>query len=321
MVTWSPQAARFARTVCLLVCLVSCPVLGQDPATPPAPAAGERTRTCAEDRSLRLHRRKNPHLRRRPSPRLRRARTGAAAKPEPAPAAKPEPSSPADAAAKTEPAAPATPPAEQPKVPAAPPVVLPPFDYSRLAHPAVADQLELTTEQRAAAAQLINERAVALAAAPADKRAEVLAAADQKLAALLNEGQRAKLATMAETQKLRFNFRFQKWDDVLDWFARQAGMALVMDQPPTGPFTYSDNREYTPTEAIDLLNSVLLTKGFTLIQRGRMLILVDLSNKALPRNLIPRVTPEELAQRGNFEMVTVLFPLGTPARGGSGQGD
>ena len=73
---------------------------------------------------------------------------------------------------------------------------------------------------------------------------------------------------MAETQKLRFNFRFQKWADVLDWFARQAGMALVMDQPPQGAFTYSDNRAYSPTEAIDLLNSVLLTKGFTLLQRG-----------------------------------------------------
>ena len=154
-----------------------------------------------------------------------------------------------------------------------------------------------------------------MAAATPDKRAEILASTDQKLAALLNEGQRAKLAALAETQKLRFNFRFQKWDDVLDWFARQAGLALVMDQPPPGPFTYSDNRAYTPTEAIDLLNSVLLTKGFTLIQRGRMLILVDLS-KDLPLNLIPRVPPEEIAQRGNFEFISVLLPLGRrPADG------
>ena len=127
------------------------------------------------------------------------------------------------------------------------PVAQPVFDFARLAHPAVADQLELTSEQRAAVARLINERAEALAAAAADKRAEVLAAADEKLAALLNEGQRAKLATLATTQKLRFNFRGQKWDNVLDWFARQAGLALVMDQPPAGPFTYSDNREYSPT--------------------------------------------------------------------------
>ena len=40
-----------------------------------------------------------------------------------------------------------------------------------------------------------------------------------------------------------------------------------------------------------------------------MLILVDLS-KELPSNLIPRVPAEEIAQRGKFEMITVLFPLG-----------
>ena len=29
--------------------------------------------------------------------------------------------------------------------------------------------------------------------------------------------------------KLRFNFRFQPWEDVLDWFARQADLSLVLD--------------------------------------------------------------------------------------------
>ena len=34
--------------------------------------------------------------------------------------------------------------------------------------------------------------------------------------------------------KLRFSFRFQPWKDVLDWFAQQAGLSLVMDAPPQG---------------------------------------------------------------------------------------
>ena len=87
---------------------------------------------------------------------------------------------------------------------------------------------------------------------------------------------------------MRFNFREQKWVDVLDWFARQASLSLVMDKSPPGAFTYTNNRSYSPSEAIDLLNSVLLTKGFSLMQRGRMLILVDLTDD-LPANLIPRV--------------------------------
>ncbi len=113
MSTWSPQAAWFARGVCLMVCLASFPVRGQNPATPPAPV-------------------------REPAP---------APKQKPAPAPKREPVSPSDAAPKKVPAAT---PAEQPKVDTAAPVVLPPFDFSRLAHPTVADQLELTDEQRAA---------------------------------------------------------------------------------------------------------------------------------------------------------------------------
>ena len=217
--------------------------------------------------------------------------------------------------AEAEPPAQAEPDATEPDAipePPAPTVVarpLLPVDTTRLGHPAVADQLELTDEQRAAVARLINERAEALAAAEPAQREAVLADSDQKLMALLNEGQRAKLAAMTETQKLRFNFRFQRWDEVLDWFARQAGLALVMDQPPSGAFTYSDNRAYTPTEAIDLLNSVLLTKGYSLIQRGRMLILVNLSDD-LPLNLIPRVSPEEIGQHGRFEIISALFPLG-----------
>ncbi|MFA9564081.1 MAG: hypothetical protein ACERLM_05175, partial [Acidimicrobiales bacterium] len=35
-----------------------------------------------------------------------------------------------------------------------------------------------------------------------------------------------------------------------------------LDAPPPGTFNYSDTREYAPTEAIDLLNGVLVTKGY-----------------------------------------------------------
>ena len=47
---------------------------------------------------------------------------------------------------------------------------------------------------------------------------------------------------------------------MLDWFADQAGLSLVLDAPPAGTFNYTDTRSYTPAKAIDLLNSVLLTK-------------------------------------------------------------
>jgi hypothetical protein len=106
--------------------------------------------------------------------------------------------------------------------------------------------------------------------------------------------------------KLRFSFRFQPWKDVLDWFAQQAGLSLVMDAPPVGTFNYSDEHEYTPTEAIDLLNSVLLTKGYTLVRRERMLMLINLQD-GIPANLVPTVSLDDLDKRGEFELVSVPF--------------
>lgn len=108
--------------------------------------------------------------------------------------------------------------------------------------------------------------------------------------------------------QLRFNFRFQPWDKVLEWFAEQAGYSLILDAPPTGTFNYSDDRSYTPAEAIDLLNGVLLTKGYTLVLRNRMLILVDLED-AIPPNLVSTVPADELDARGEYELVSTLFQL------------
>lgn len=112
----------------------------------------------------------------------------------------------------------------------------------------------------------------------------------------------------AAERKLRFRFRFQPWKDVLDWFAEQADLSLVLETPPPGTFNYTDQREYTPAEAIDLLNSVLLTKGYTLVRRDRMLMLINLED-GIPPNLVSTIAPEEIDRRGEFELVKVIFQL------------
>jgi hypothetical protein len=132
---------------------------------------------------------------------------------------------------------------------------------------------------------------------------------NRKLRAVLSEAQRAELAQLRIEPKLRFQFRFQRWADVLEWFAEQADLSLVLDAPPPGTFNFSDTREYSPAEAIDLLNGVLLTKGYTLLRRGRMLLVINLKD-GIPEGLVPQVTVEELESRGKFELVTVQFPLG-----------
>jgi type II secretory pathway component GspD/PulD (secretin) len=116
-------------------------------------------------------------------------------------------------------------------------------------------------------------------------------------------------APKKKTEKLRFEFRFQPWKDVLDWFAKQADLSLVVvETMPSGTFNYSDAREYTPAEAIDLLNSILQTKGFALVRRDRMLWLVPTENE-FPPGLVPTVALESLDTHGASEMVNVRFPL------------
>jgi len=108
--------------------------------------------------------------------------------------------------------------------------------------------------------------------------------------------------------ELRFNFDAALWKDVLEWFAEQADLAPAIETIPTGTFTYKDDRVYTVDQAIDLLNSYLLTKGYTLVRRERMLLVLDLENP-IPDELVTLVTLEELGQCGRYELVKCMFPL------------
>ena len=181
--------------------------------------------------------------------------------------------------------------------------------YTRLAEAKVADAIKLTDEQRAKIAALITARAEAVGKALPQDRPAVIAKSEKELETVLTEEQRTLFAKEIAPPRLRFNFRFQKWSDVLEWYAKQANLSLILDAPPPGTFNYSDSKTYTPVEAMDLLNGVLSTKGYTLIRRGGMLLVVDVQD-GIPDGLIPRITPEELDKRGKFELVSVLFPLG-----------
>ncbi len=185
----------------------------------------------------------------------------------------------------------------------------------RLAEPEIADSVGLSDEQRGQVSEILARRDEALQAATPEEQPAVIAAAEAELDALLTDEQRtawAELAAEISTPRLpqlRFNFRFAPWADVLTWFADQSGLSLVLDAPPPGTFNYTDTREFTPAEAIDLLNGVLLTKGYTLIRRERMLLVLELE-PGLPIELVPTVTLEELSERGRFEWITVKFTIG-----------
>ena len=191
-------------------------------------------------------------------------------------------------------------------VPKAPPAKI---DYSILGQPGPATKVALSDEQRAAIAEILDKRVNDLVAAEPNDREAIVNESNQKIEALLSDAQKEILAKSLQGGKLQFNFFKQKWAAVLKWFAEQANLSLVMDTEPPGLFTYNDTREFTPSEAIDLLNSVLLSKNFTLIRRERMLVVVDTST-GVPYDLVQQVPLEKLSDFGRFEIVTTEFPLG-----------
>lgn len=110
----------------------------------------------------------------------------------------------------------------------------------------------------------------------------------------------------APEPKLSFRFRFAPWEDVLTKFADVAGLTLDLTDIPTGTFNYYDQGQYSPREALDILNGYLLQRGFVLVRRDRFLVCVSLE-KGIPANLIPTVTVDRLADYGNNELVNTIF--------------
>lgn len=218
-----------------------------------------------------------------------------------------------------------------------------------LGEPAMAEKLKLQKGQVRKINELIAERTKALAQAAEGDRPGIEASYEKQLADNLFKEQKAvweQLAGLAPAGplpmipvpagspaagpagsdprntagserpvvvpgKIQFKFRFAPWKDVLDWFAKTADLSLVLvgDAAPPGTFNYTDSKEYTPAEAIDLLNSILQTKGYTLVRRNRMLMLYNMADGPLPLAAVERVPLEDLDTRGTYEIVQVLFTI------------
>jgi hypothetical protein len=111
-----------------------------------------------------------------------------------------------------------------------------------------------------------------------------------------------------DKKRLRFNFRYAPWKDVINWFAEQANLSLQVDNVPTGTLNLTDNKYYSPTEALDILNSYLLFREYTMIRKGQTLFIINLAD-GIPPIILDPITPEELDNRGKYEICRCIFPL------------
>ena len=112
---------------------------------------------------------------------------------------------------------------------------------------------------------------------------------------------------------IQFSFDKADWKDVVPWFAEQTGYSWQpISDWPEGTFTFSNEQKYSPKEALDQLNYALRLRkpAYTIIRNRNQLILTDAS-RPLPNELIETVTPAELDQRGDYEIVRCKFSLGS----------
>jgi type II secretory pathway component GspD/PulD (secretin) len=112
----------------------------------------------------------------------------------------------------------------------------------------------------------------------------------------------------AKVKKVSFNFRYAPWEEVLKMFAEISGLTLDLVNEPPGTFNYYDDREYTPVEALDVLNGYLMQKGYMLVRRNQFLVVLNIDN-GIPPNLIPNVPLDELNERGRNELMRIRVPL------------
>ena len=110
-------------------------------------------------------------------------------------------------------------------------------NHNRLVEPAVAAALRLSDTQKAQVTAAVAARDEALRADGADAKA-VRAAHEAKLAAILTARQSQLFQSLFSGTRLRFDFRAQKWDQVLEYIASEADLSLVMSETPPGVFNY-----------------------------------------------------------------------------------
>ena len=107
---------------------------------------------------------------------------------------------------------------------------------------------------------------------------------------------------------IMLNFQGASLTDVLNYLSEAAGFVIVQEAPVTGTVNVVSRQPITAEDAVDLLNSVLIEKGYVAIRNGRILKIVK-RDGAQKRDLPVRTGSDpELIPRKD-EMVTQILPL------------
>ncbi len=112
----------------------------------------------------------------------------------------------------------------------------------------------------------------------------------------------------AQSPRIRFNFKGQTYDQILDYFSRTTGYPVVREtEVPKGTVDYIYPKDYALDEALQTLNVLLQTQGCMLRVEGGRMFLQKLDD--MKRENVPTFVGTLPAQVTDDQIVTVLLPL------------
>ncbi len=107
---------------------------------------------------------------------------------------------------------------------------------------------------------------------------------------------------------IMLNFQGASLTEVLNYLSEAAGFVIVQETPVTGTVNVVSRQPITSEDAVDLVNAVLIEKGYVAIRNGRILKIVK--REGAQKRDLPVHTgsdPEQIPRKD--EMVTQILPL------------
>lgn len=115
-------------------------------------------------------------------------------------------------------------------------------------------------------------------------------------------------ARLDRNARVTFSFHGQSWPDVLQWLATLSGYSLDWQELPNDYVNLSTERPFTIVETRDLVNRLLLERGYVTLLQGQLLTVAKIDK--LDPSLIPRIEDEaELLDLPAHELVKISFEL------------
>ena len=107
---------------------------------------------------------------------------------------------------------------------------------------------------------------------------------------------------------IMLNFQGASLTDVLNYLSEAAGFVIVQEAPVSGTVNVVSRQPITAEDAVDLLNAVLIEKGYVAIRNGRILKIVKREGAQKRELPVHTGSDPELIPRKD-EMVTQILPL------------